>query len=48
MVPVEVDNSDSDGEFYDDILLSELHIDLLFEDNAVGEFQGFTPDDIRE
>lgn len=48
MVPEEVANGDSDDEFYGDILLSELHINRLFEDNIDVEFQGFTTDDIRE
>lgn len=48
MVPEEVTTCDSDDDFYDGILLSDVQLKLLFGDNADGEFQGFTPDDIRE
>lgn len=48
MVPEAVTTSDSDDDFYDGILLSDVQLKLLFGDNADGEFQGFTPDDIRE
>lgn len=48
MVPEEVTTCDSDDDFYDGILLSDVQLKLLFGDNADEEFQGFTPDDIRE